>query len=471
MKSSIVTGAVSLIGLAAGAAGFPEISPESVTMTQNSGTREVTISYELANGPAIVTVDVFTNCTADAFGASIGGGNLWTVSGDVNRMVGKGDDFATPHAYTIKWNPDRELWGRASISDTSVKAPKLAGGVRAVVTAWSTQRPPDYMVLDLVPGGATRYYAVESAVPNGIQDVDYKTTKLVLRYIPASSRKTSWLFSALQLPVKLTKDYYIGVYPVTQKQYSIVNYPTSPFTSVWPAQFSDLVKYPDRDIRPAEKLSYQNIRDVSATTTAADDPDEPSSTSWLGKLNGNYGTEIPSGWVADLPTEAQWEFACCAGRFGQPINVDMKTMGDVAWYNANSTTNVYDANKQVVGTEAQTHAVGGKLPNAFGLYDMHGNVFEYVLDWHVGDLESYLRNNGFGPDADGAYVDPFVFGATGLAAANVDGSSRKQRGDRGGHFSSGEEQCRATNRSSTYCQNSYSGQLGMRIVLRPKTVE
>jgi sulfatase modifying factor 1 len=74
-----------------------------------------------------------------------------------------------------------------------------------------------------------------------------------------------------------------------------------------------------------------------------------------------------------LPTEAQWEYACRAGTktmwsFGN----DEKALGDYAWYNKNAW-NI---------DEKYAHQVGLKKPNAFGLYDMHGNVYEWCHDYY-----------------------------------------------------------------------------------------
>ena len=133
--------------------------------------------------------------------------------------------------------------------------------------------------------------------------------------------------------VRITKPFYLGKYLVTQEQWEAV-------MGSNPSEF----KGPKN---PVEMVSWEDCQQ------------------FLGKLNAKSSSGASK---FQLPSEAQWEYACRAGSktkycFGD----DESKLGEYAWYDANSGNT--------------THPVGGKKPNAWGLYDMHGNVCEWCQDW------------------------------------------------------------------------------------------
>jgi formylglycine-generating enzyme required for sulfatase activity len=96
---------------------------------------------------------------------------------------------------------------------------------------------------------------------------------------------------------------------------------------------------------------------------------------------------LPEGYEYTLPTEAQWEYACRAGATG-PYGGD-GNLNDMGWYNQNSGNT--------------THPVGKKLANAWGLYDMHGNVWEWCFDWY-GNYSGGTVRDPTGPASGSARV-------------------------------------------------------------------
>ena len=128
-----------------------------------------------------------------------------------------------------------------------------------------------------------------------------------------------------------------------------------------------------------------------------------------------------------LPTEAEWEYACRAGSSGRYAGGDSEADLDrVGWYAANSG--------------GATHPVGEKAPNAWGLHDMHGNVFEWCQDWD-------------GSYAPGEQTDP------------PGPPSGDKRILRGGCFTCPPPYCRSANRYSA-SPDRRSSNFGFRVVLR-----
>ncbi|MDO4576394.1 MAG: formylglycine-generating enzyme family protein, partial [Planctomycetia bacterium] len=101
-----------------------------------------------------------------------------------------------------------------------------------------------------------------------------------------------------------------------------------------------------------------------------------------------------------LPTEAQWEYACRAGTTTSLNNGSNITSEKGSWYNLDEV-GWYEEN-----SDSTTHVVGQKKPNAWGLYDMHGNVCEWCQDWYDSDYyENSPTNDPTGPTSGSHRVD------------------------------------------------------------------
>jgi formylglycine-generating enzyme required for sulfatase activity len=155
--------------------------------------------------------------------------------------------------------------------------------------------------------------------------------------------------------VTLTQAFYLGRHEVTQTQWLV-------FSGSNPSYFQG-ASYPDAANRPVEQVSKWTI------------------SSWLGSAGMR------------LPSEAEWEYACRAGTTTAFNNgsSDSNTVGNIAWWNGNAG--------------GQTHVVGEKAANALGLYDMSGNVYEWVNDDYGSTYYSVSPSTDpLGPESGGALI-------------------------------------------------------------------
>ena len=253
--------------------------------------------------------------------------------------------------------------------------------------------PATYCVIDLSAGSNASSYPVTylAEPPGGGFNVDtYKTTKLVLRRIEAGSFIMGQVQSDESHRVTLTKPFFCGIFEVTQKQYELMT-GTNPCSST---------SYGKGNTYPVHYVSYDMIRG-SSNGAKWPSSSEVDATSFMGKLRTRTGLDF------DLPTEAQWEYACRAGTtttyyWGNSMN------GNYVWYDGNS------------GSKA--HPVGKKTANAWGLYDMSGNVYEWCLDIYGGDLSYGTDPNG--PSSGGRRVER---GGYWRGSANTAGCSSSYR--------------------------------------------
>ena len=325
----------------------PEIS--NVTQSRNDETHLVTITYDLSE-TAIVTATVFVNgekLSQDAYGI---------LAGKVHRVVAAGTE--------------RQIWWKAPAG--------LAANAEVKLSAWTKDDPPDYMAVDMITINHRRFYETADDVPGGVTNRLYKTDKLLMRKIYAKdiqwpmgtssdrldgtlsySTNTSYWVQHAPHMVTLTENYYIGVYELTKQQYA----------NAVDRAFVRPENITVDDVRPVPK-SWSVMRGSNASYVwPANGHSVPSSTP-IGAFRKLTGLEF------DMPTEAQWEYACRAGEAKNLYTGEALTdvaVDKVAWHSGNYANDPD-------GEEGQTHEVGLLAPNRWGLYDMLGNGAELCLD-------------------------------------------------------------------------------------------
>ena len=406
-------------GLSMAAVAVPTV--ENVQLSQTAG-GDVTVTYNLSE-QAIVTAEF------EVDGQPVTGKMAWRLYGDVSKVVAGGN------GKKIVWRPEGVFGGAAP----------TAANTKVTVKAWTDANPPPVMVQDLaMPIEAANitaykngrygisYYPSLDVLPEGVTSRRYKTAKMPFVRIPAKG-VTFWMGSPDSDPdhrsdepyhqVTLTNDYYLAVYELTQAQMLAIAWVNESmgrsgknnYISYYPSVATNNTgssyncgSGKDWEICPVDMLREFNIRNEYG---AADQWTAAPAT-----IVGQFRTL--SGWTAaHVPTEAEWEFACRAGS-GDPRNVEGAELDEIAWYADNA--------------DGRIHPVGLKRPNAWGLYDMLGNVWECCRDawygnpisteaqtapvWYrwgrsmvsrggafdsnVAQVRSASRHNGAGRDAD-----------------------------------------------------------------------
>ena len=272
-----------------------------------------------------------------------------------DRTEASGTSAVTKPSHVSFWTRFRE-WAVAHDLNAVVVAVVVAVFLVLWCIVLSIRRPPQ------IPRPLEKEISVD--LGNGV--------KLEMVLIPAGeflmgspdSDKDARDDEKPQHRVRITKPFYLGKYLVTQEQ--------------WEAVMGNNPSYFKGPKNPVEQVSWDDCQ------------------KFLEKVNAKVGTQ--KGGKFALPTEAQWEYACRAGSTTKYYFGDDKAqLGNYAWYDGNS--------------DHKTHPVGEKKPNAWGLYDMHGNVAEWCQDsyrnaydaWSPTDDPTGPATNSFRVFRDGGW--------------------------------------------------------------------
>lgn len=251
----------------------------------------------------------------------------------------------------------------------------LEDSVVSVVYKYVPTEGAPYCVVDLSEGcdDAASYSVsyMDEPPSGGFNSEAYKTAKVVMKRVEAGSFVMGEDQGNEAHSVTLTRPFYMGVFELTQSQWELVMGSNPSYDPT------------DGAMKPVDAISYEMIRGAvdgaKWPTTNAVDAD-----SFLGRLR-----QRTNDGAFDLPTEAQWEYACRAG------TTTAYSYGDVAnddymWYDENTAiTRKYDTH--------QTYEVGSKLANPWGFYDMHGSVWEICVDYWNGTLWNGRMPYGIDP--------------------------------------------------------------------------
>lgn len=322
---------------------------------------------------------------------------------------------------------------------------------------------PVYMVIDLSAGptaGAGDYPVRYTTQAPDLADDTCRTTEMWLRRCPAGTFNMGYDDYASAAdgawkthPVTLSHPFYIGVFECTQQQWYQV-------TGNWPAYYSNEVY---RATRPVERVAFSSIRGATGWTSGNKNDTNVGSGTFIAKMRTRTGIT----WL-DVPTEAQWEYAARAGTdyvYGWAGVTESTITAHARGANTPSPKDGTSVNKQDqdATTDYGTAKVGTYDANIWGLYDMLGNVAEFV-----GDTKVRTR-----PTADGTKKDGSDYTANDWTDPRMDPYCPTElsggRIIRGGALNNANNKLTVYNRLATAQDDNGKGRaIGFRVVVTVK---
>ena len=392
--------------IAAGAASAA-VTVSNVTFTQDAASHDVTVTYDLDTSdgePAFVSLDVLTN------GVSVGATRVKSVIGDVSTTPADTASLVAPRTgRSITWKARADL-PNVGLTDAAVRVTAIATNHFAGL----------FMVLDVSRGNDSAWYPVRyTACEPDLSCPATYASEIWLRRVPAGTFRMGYgtSGSTIQHSVTLTKDYYCGLFPVTVAQHRLLH-----------SLHASVPDDAEHDRHPVTYVRYNELRGINWPNNNA-----VQSGQVVYKLRNKTGLSF------DIPTEAQWEYACRSGHAGDAFyDGEPYVKGDYVRYGWGQ-----------LNAGGTTHPVGLLQANDWGFYDFYGNVHEFVRDYYAA-FTAEAQTNPPGPTSE-------------AAEKNSNGVYYRVR--RGGGYGSNETGLNSYYRNKGAAQTSTLNNSGYRLVV------